>query len=143
MADILSFSWVEEFIANRFPDPYPESLTVRAYRAVAGLLLSAAILGTAEPRRLQEFTGYHAAFIAGVAWNMINSHLWNPSGYDCSSWLGSEGTIEDSRFLSDVDIALGSVWSPDADFSGKSFDTYEIFFDLNALAQYRDGRLQP
>ena len=119
MGRTLTFSWVEQFIANRFPDPEPELFCVRAYRAICSLLFSAALLGTVEPRRLQEFTGYHPAFIAGVAWNMTNNRLWTRSGYDTSGWLSSDGKMDDGQFVDEVDVALGTVWSPDAEFSGR------------------------
>jgi len=76
MALPLRFEWIEEFIAERFPDPEPELFCVRAYWAVDCLLFSAALLGTTEPTRLQRFTGYHPGFIAAVAWNMQGNRLW-------------------------------------------------------------------
>ena len=64
MGDRLTFASVEQFIETRFPDPEPDILCVRAYRAVAGVLLSAALLQTVKPSKLHQFTGYNPAFIA-------------------------------------------------------------------------------
>jgi hypothetical protein len=140
MGRILAFSWIEKFIADRFPDPEPELFCVKAYRAVASLLFSAVLLGTTEPRRLQQFTGYRPAFIAGVAWNMINNRLWNRTGYDSSRWLSSDGKVDDALFLEEVDIAWGSAWSVDADFPDDAIDTYGIYEDVRAFPGVREDR---
>jgi hypothetical protein len=57
----------------------------------------------------QVSSSIHPAFIAGIAWNMVNSRLRKRSGYDTSGWLSSEGKMNDEMFLEEVDIALGHV----------------------------------
>ncbi len=127
MGSYFTFRWVEEFIADRFPDPEPWLECVRAYRAVDCLLFSAAVLGTVEPHKLQAFTGYHPAFIAAVAWNMRNSRLWTANGYDSSQWLSSSGEMNNEAFLEDVGVAFGDVWCPDAEFPEDVIDVYQAF----------------
>lgn len=128
----LTFEWVEQFIKIRFPDPEPELLCVRAYRAVASVLLSAAVLQTLEPKKLRRFTGYHPAFIASVAWNMRNSKLWMATGYDTSRWLSASGEMNDLLMLEDVEVAWGTGWRSDAEFLHDSIDTYQVYEDLVA-----------
>jgi len=135
MCNRLTFEWVEQFIETRFPDPEPEILCVRAYRAVASVLLSAAILQTVEPRKLRQFTGYHPAFIASVAWNMRNSKLWTATGYDTSRWLSVSGEMNDLLMLGDVDVAWGNGWGPDAEFPRDAIDTYQAYKDLVAQSK--------
>ena len=130
MGNRLTFEWVEQFIETRFPDPEPEILCVRAYRAVAGVLLSAVVLQTVEPRKLQQFTGYHPAFIASVAWNMRNSRLWTATGYDTSLWLSATGEMNDQSFLEDVEVAWGTGWGTDAECPHDAIDTYQVYADL-------------
>jgi hypothetical protein len=130
MGNRLTFGWVRHFIEARFPDPEPEIPCVRAYRAVASVLLSAVVLETVEPTKLQQFTGYHAAFIASVAWNMRNNKLWTPTTYDTSCWQSASGQMDDRLFLEDVDVALGTAWCPDAEFPNDAIDTSQVYRDL-------------
>ena len=116
----------------RFPDPEPELLCVRAYRAVASVLLSAAVLQTVEPRKLHQFTGYHSAFIASIAWNMRNSKLWTATGYDTSRWLSASGEINDLLLLEEVEVAWGTGWGTDAEFPHDAIDIYQVYQDLAA-----------
>ena len=132
MGNRLTFEWVEQFIETRFPDPEPEILCVRAYRAVASVLLSAAVLQTVEPSKLQQFTGYHPAFIASVAWNMRNGKLWTATGYDTARWLSASGEMNDLLMLEDVEVAWGTGWSPDAEFPHDAIDIYQVYKDLVA-----------
>jgi hypothetical protein len=83
-----------------------------------------------EPTKLQQFTGYHAAFIASIAWNMRNNRLWTPATYDTSSWQSASGQMDDRLFLEDVDVALGTVWCPDAECPNDAIDTYQVYRDL-------------
>lgn len=74
---------------------------------------------------------------------MVNSRLRKRSGYDTSGWLSSEGTMNDAMFLEEVDIALGHVWTADAEFPEDAIDTYEIYRDVSAFPNAPDGRSQP
>jgi hypothetical protein len=122
----LSFAWVQGFIANNFPDPEPEALCVRVYRAVAGVLFSATLLGTSAPE-LARFTGLHPEFIAAISWNMHNNHLWTRAGYDSSAWLSPEGTVNKAFFEEHVFIAWGDTWCDDANEMGKAIDAYDAY----------------
>jgi hypothetical protein len=122
MDQTLNFLWVQGFIANKFPDPEPELVSVRAYRAVAGVLYSAALLGTVGVPELARFTGLHPACIAAISWNMHNSHLWTPAGYDSSGWLSREGEINEVEFLEHVDVACGHMWCEAADRMGEAIN---------------------
>jgi hypothetical protein len=132
MDNRLTFICIEQFIAIRFPDQEPEILSVRAFRAVTSLLVAAAVLKTAEPCQLQDFTGYHPAFIASVSWNMRNNGLWTAAGYDTSDWLSSSGDMDDRMFLEHFDIAAGTTWCPDAEFLHDAIDVNIVYRDLNA-----------
>ncbi len=133
MGRCLNLQWVEEIIAHRFPDPEPELLCVRAYRAVCCLLFSAALLGTIDPKRLHGFTGYHPAFLAAVAWNMRNNHLWTGTSYDASHWLSWSGELNKDAFLEDVSVAWGETWCDDAEFPHAKIDVYLVYKDLASV----------
>ena len=127
MDQTLNFIWVQGFIANKFPDPDPELVSVRAYRAVAGVLYSAALLGTAAVPELARFTGLHPAFIAAISWNMLNNHLWTPAGYDSSGWLSHEGEMNEVEFLEHVGVAWGDMWCEDVNVMGYAIDVYDAY----------------
>jgi hypothetical protein len=133
MNQTLNFIWVQGFIANKFPDPGPELVSVRAYRAVAGVLFSAALLGTAAVPELARFTGLHPAFIAAISWNMHNSRLWTPAGYDSSGWLSREGEMNVVEFLEHVGVAWGDMWCEAADRMGEAIDVCDAYRRLEAL----------
>lgn len=132
----VTFEWVEQLICSWFPDPEPDNAYVRAFRAIASLLLSAAILETVEVGKLRRFTGYHPAFIASVAWNMRNNGVWTAKGYDASRWLSSAGDLDERVFLEDFDIATGSAWCPDAEFHHDAIDTWDVFLELEPAAAW-------
>ena len=134
MASKVTFERIEQLICDWFPDPEPEIASVRGFRAIATLLLSAVVLGTVNARELHRFTGYHPAFIASVAWNMRNNGLWTAQGYNASHWLSSSGEVDEHLFLQDFDIASGSVWCPDAEFLYDAIDGWEVFRQLEALS---------
>lgn len=141
MASRVTFERVEQVICTWFPDPEPETDSVRAFRAIAGLLLSAVVLGTVELGKLRRFTGYHPAFIAAVAWNMRNSGLWTAHGYDASAWLGPTGDVNEQMFLEDFDVAAGSTWCPDAEEPREAIDTWDVFCELEPhLLARRSGQ---
>ncbi len=48
MEGVLTIDMVEKIIARRFPDEEPELPSVRAYRAISSLLLSAAMLTSSD-----------------------------------------------------------------------------------------------
>jgi len=131
---------LEHLICAWFPDPEPETPCVRAFRAIASLLLSAVVLRTVGLGQLQRFTGYHPAFIASVAWNMRNNGLWTAQGYDASHWLSSAGDIDERLFLQDFDVAAGSTWCPDAEFLRDAIDTWDVFRQLEPQTAARWGR---
>jgi hypothetical protein len=51
--------------------------------------------------------------------------------------------MNDAMFLEEVDIALGHVWTADAEFPEDAIDTYEIYRDVSAFPNAPDGRSQP
>ena len=130
MDHLFTIDLVKDFIAKRFPDPEPNLDCVKAYRATASLVFSAAILNCGEPTPLRRFTRYPAAFIAAVAWNMNNNRLWSSFGYNSSHWLRSTEEMDDRLFFEDVDVALGNVWCPNAEFPNDAFDSYQIYREV-------------
>lgn len=134
MAAKVTFEQVEQLIFAWFPDPEPETATVRGFRAIATLLLSAVVLGTVKPTELHRFTDYHPAFIASVAWNMRNNGLWTRQGYDASHWLSATGEVDEHMFLIDFDIASGSTWCPHAEFLHHAIDSWNVFEQLEPVA---------
>jgi hypothetical protein len=128
----VTFERVQQLVCDWFPDPDPKTASVRGFRAIVSLLLSAVVLGTVEPGKLQQFTGYHPAFIASVASNMRNNHLWTAHGYDASHWLSPAGEMDERLFLEDFDVAAGSTWCPDAEFFHDAVDAWDVYQELES-----------
>jgi hypothetical protein len=137
MAARVTFERVQQLVCDWFPDPEPKTASVRGFRAIASLLLSAAVLGTVEPGQLRRFTSYHPAFIASVASNMRNNNLWTVQGYDTSHWLSSAGEVNERSFLEDFDVAAGSSWCPDAEFFHDAIDAWDVYQELESKGAVR------
>ena len=96
--------------------------------AVGLVLLSAAIIGTIETSELVLFTAYSRHFISAITLNMQNNKLWMEGRYDVSTWLSSDGTIDQAGFWDHIEIACGTLWQPAAD-SNISADTCKVYWD--------------
>ena len=90
--------------------PYPN-----AVNAAKVVLMSAALLGTTNTVRLEQFTGYSRTFISAIKFNMENNHLWSDGRYDASAWLSAKVAIDDDLLSEDVEVAMGWAWTPEAD----------------------------
>lgn len=106
-ADLLSL------VEAIYPDPdKPDSNQIND---AAVVLMSAALIGTTNTSRLDQFTSYGRTFISAIKFNMENSHLWSDGQYDASAWLSSKGAIDHVRLFDDVEVAMGWAWTPEAD----------------------------
>jgi len=133
MASVLNFAWVKEFVQKRLPDPEPGAQCVRIFRAVTGILVSAALLDTTSVAELSRFTSIHPKLIEAVASNMRNNKLWNASTYDYSEWLSTEGELKERMLLEHVDIAFGDTWVCDAS-TDESLKVFQMFADMEDAA---------
>ena len=96
--------------------------------AVGIVLLSAALLGTIDARELMAFTRYSRQFVSAIALNMLNNRLWADGGYDHSSWLLEDGTMEEEELWEHIEIACGMLWMPKAD-TGVSAEPCDLYWD--------------
>jgi len=91
-----SFRLVED-IRVKFNLKYPDANDPPEHEhpmvAVGIVLLSSAILGTANIEKLVKFTGYSRPFISAIAFNMENNKLWVDGQY------GEESTGDGSRLM--------------------------------------------
>lgn len=55
--------------------------------AIGLVLISSIVLGTTDPVKLTQFTGYSERFVRGIANNLENSGLWKNGKYECSNWF--------------------------------------------------------
>jgi hypothetical protein len=58
--------------------------------AIGVVLISSIVLGTTDPVKLTQFTGYSERFVRGIANNLENSGLWKNGKYECSSWFAGD-----------------------------------------------------
>ena len=115
------------------PDEYsgPHPVT-----AIAAVLMSAAFIGTIDTVRLKRFTGYSPGFISAIKFNMENNHLWSDGRYDASAWLSSKGAVDRDRLYDDVEVAMGWVWTEEAD-STHSTESCEVYWKRDYRAQLK------
>ena len=114
----------------KYPDPEDQPGHEHPMDAVGIVLLSSAILGTANIETLVKFTGYSRRFISAIAFNMKNNNLWVDSQYgedQYGSWFSPDGSIDDKEFWDNVHIACGTMWNPGA--HSKALDPCEIYWD--------------
>lgn len=123
-ADLLSMARTLDPGVDEDPDdPNPNSVN-----AAKVVLMSAALLGTTNTIRLEQFTGYSRPFISAIKFNMENNHLWCDSRYAASSWLFANVTIDDDLLSEDVEVAMGWAWTQEAD-SADSIDPTTSYWD--------------
>jgi hypothetical protein len=127
MAERFTYTWVEHLIESIFPDPEPDLECVRAWRAVSGVLMSAALLDTTFPETLAKFTGLDVGFVVSISWNMQNNHLWSRDEYDHSAWLSQTGTFDRTQLEEHVSIAFGDSWCAAAQEPDYSVNVYRVF----------------
>lgn len=58
--------------------------------------------------------------------NKDGNRLWTDDGYDHSTWLLTNGTIEAEQFWERIELACGMLWMPNAatEFSADPCDLY-------------------
>jgi hypothetical protein len=95
--------------------------------AVGLVLLSAVIMGTTDATKLALFTCYSRYFISAITLNMDNNQLWVDGVYDASTWLSSDGTIDDKCFWDHIEVACGSQFMPAGDTNIKA-DPCKIYW---------------
>jgi hypothetical protein len=104
--------------------------------AVATVLLSSAVLDTADVSKLVKFTGYSRPF-AAIALNRQNNQLWSHGQYDYSEWFDPQrGIIDDRYFWSHHEVALGTTWRPGAERI--SVDVCRIYWDETERDEKRE-----
>lgn len=130
-----SFRLVED-IRVKFNLKYPDANDPPEHEhpmvAVGIVLLSSAILGTANIEKLVKFTGYSRPFISAIAFNMENNKLWVDGQYgedQYGRWFSPDGSIDDdNEFWENIGIACGTAWEPEA-HSDASLDPCKIYWD--------------
>ena len=123
----MTYSWVQQFVARTFPDPEPELQCVRIYRAVIGLVVSAALLSTTVVGELARFTNLPEEIVSLISANMRHSYLWTAGAYDCSEWLKPDGKLNPDGLLEHVEIAFGEMTAADAEYPPDSMHVYNMF----------------
>jgi hypothetical protein len=127
------FKFVEDIRRKfnlKYPDPEDQPGHEHPMDAVGIVLLSSAILGTANVEKLVKFTGYSSTFISAIAFNMENNKLWVDGEYREEQywrWFSPDGSVEDQEFWENIGIACGEVWVPEA-HSEDSMDTCKIYW---------------
>ena len=96
--------------------------------ATGMVLLSAALLRTIGLKELLLFTGYGREFISAIGLNMQNNKLWTDGRYDTSTWLSSDGTIDERKFWDHIEVACGMLWMTTRS-SSFSVDSCKVYWD--------------
>ena len=96
------------------------------------VLISAFVLGTTDPVKLTQFTGYSLRFVSGIASNMENAGLWKKNKYDSSSWFCGgvlpSTEAENHAYWEHIQIAEGTMWTHGTDHTVLQ-NTCLIFWD--------------
>lgn len=129
-------------------DLYAEVQDDRYYRhcehpmtATGLVLLSAAILGTTNPTKLVLFAGYSRQFISAISFNMENNQLWVNGHYQASSWLSSDGKIDERRFWDHIEFGCSTTTIPTCD-KETVIDACSLFWDEHNLVGRRSGVIE-
>jgi hypothetical protein len=140
-----SFRLVEDIRLKfnlKYPDVNDPPDQEHVMVAVGIVLLSSAILGTANIEKLVKFTGYSRNFISAIAFNMENNKMWVGGEYGEEQywrWFSPDGSIDDdNEFWENINIACGMTWVPDA-HSDAFVDTCKIYWDERSLQDPTKG----
>jgi len=128
MDKVVTIAVLRTLMNVMFPDVDDGEDDENVLTAVGIVLLSAAIIGSTDATKLISFNGYSLPFISAITINEQNNQLWVDSRYDASTWLSSDGTIDDECLWEHVDFACGDLRMPTADPKVEA-DPCRVFWD--------------